>query len=250
MTNTTAKIKLTVAISLYNYADFINKSITSICHQTIASSVELIIVNDCSTDNSVDTVNRLQKEFKNLINKLASFKLISHMANLGLAEARNTAFKLASAPYILVLDADNILLAQACEILLAKLQAAPESVGAVYPLMAVYGHPTQFIANELPWDPIRLAKSNFIDAMALVRKTAWLTVGGYSHIKGGWEDYDFWCKFVENNISAVQVPKILAVYQNHTDSMKNSCTINKEAELSKLLISKHPWLKLDYQDKS
>ena len=248
MTNT--KIKLTVAISLYNYAEFIVKSITSICSQTIASSVELIILNDCSTDNSIDVVMRLQKESRNLINKLASFRLISHSVNLGLAEARNSAFRLASAPYILVLDADNILLSQACEILLAELQSAPESVGAVYPLMAVYGHPTQFIANELPWDPSRLAKSNFIDAMALVKKTAWLSVGGYSHIKGGWEDFDFWCKFVENNISALQVPKILAVYQNHTDSMKNSCTINKEAELSMLLITKHPWLKLNAQDKS
>ena len=53
------------------------------------------------------------------------------------------------------------------------------------------------------WQRQRLAFENHVDAMALVRRSAWESVGGYTHIEGGWEDYDFWCKLVEKLVSLV-----------------------------------------------
>ena len=50
-------------------------------------------------------------------------------------------------------------------------------------------------------------KGNYIDA-ALVRRKAWEVVGGFHHIQGGWEDFDFWCRFVECGLSAQQIPKL------------------------------------------
>ena len=96
----------------------------------------------------------------------------------------------------------------------------------------------------MPWNPKGFISGNYIDAMALVRREAWQKVGGFQHTPGGWEDYDFWCRFVEYGIEARQVQKILAVYQHHMDSMKNSETNLCKEKLCKLLMKRHPWLKL------
>lgn len=244
MTRTTDTVRLSVAISLYNYAHYICAAITSVCRQTIASSIELIVVDDASTDESVEVVEWFQQEQPELMSQLAAFRMECHSQNRGLAEARNTAFAMANTAQVLVLDADNRLLPEACELLLAALETAPDAVGAAYPLLVVEGHPSQHIANEMPWNPERLRYGNTLDALALVRVAAWRQVGGFVHTPGGWEDYDFWCRFVEAGLRALQVPQLLAVYHHHGDSMKNSETAARESELRCLLQKRHPWLGL------
>ena len=51
--------------------------------------------------------------------------------------------------------------------------------------------------------------------MALVRHSAWESVGGYSHIPGGWEDFDFWCKLIDADYHGVLCPQVLATYRLH-----------------------------------
>ena len=137
---------------------------------------------DGSTDKSVDIVNH-HYVLKNssLVKRLAAFHLELHEHNQGLSAARNTGFKLSSTEYVLILDADNYLHSQACEYLLRALIATSKNTGAVYPILAVEGHPVQKIANELPWDPQRFRHGNYIDAMSLVRREAWRKVGGFHH---------------------------------------------------------------------
>ena len=81
---------------------------------------------------------------------------------------------------------------------------APKSIGAVYPILAVQGHPYQKIANELPWDPQRFVTGNYVDAFAMVRRDAWQNAGGFMHTPGG-GDFDFWCRFIEHGLGAYQV---------------------------------------------
>ena len=240
----TSPPRATVAISLFNYGNYIERAIMSVCEQTIASEIELIVVDDASTDNSVNIVRQFQLDNPSLIQRLAAFRCELHERNLGLAEARNTAFKLASADSVLVLDADNFLLPQACACLVNALTSAHDSVGAVYPILAVQGHSFQCLANELPWNTKRFLTGNYVDAFAVVRRDAWQSVGGFHHTPGGWEDFDFWCRFVEFGWSALQVPKFLGVYRHHGDSMKNTETELRHAELCQLLQQRHPWLEL------
>jgi hypothetical protein len=70
-------------------------------------------------------------------------------------------------------------------------------------------------------------------------------VDGYSHIPGGWEDFDFWCKLIETDWHGVLCPQVLATYQRHGDSMLQSQTNNRQRRLSRLLQHRHPWLQLD-----
>ena len=239
-----SELKLSVAISLFNYGRYIAAAMASVCSQSIAGSIELIVVDDASTDDSLLQVESFQREHAPLMARLGAFRCERHHHNRGLAEARNTAFAIASTPAVLVLDADNTLLSKAAAFLLTALQNAPADVGAVYPLLAVQGHPEQVLANELPWDPERFRSGNYVDALALVRRDAWLQVGGFQHTPGGWEDFDFWCRFVENGLRAQQVPNLLAIYRHHGDSMKNSETARRQRELQHLLQARHPWLEL------
>jgi hypothetical protein len=82
--------------------------------------------------------------------------------------------------------------------------------------------------------------------MALIRKAAWAGVGGYEPIPFGWEDYDFWCKCVEYGLWGSHVPKLLAKYRVHDQSMLAKVTdipVNKSM-LMEVLEKRHPWLRL------
>ena len=94
---------VTVAISLFNYGKFIERALESVCMQTIASKTELIVVDDASTDDSLEVVRNFQCDNSAMISRLASFHCEVHARNRGLAEARNTAFHLARATNILCL---------------------------------------------------------------------------------------------------------------------------------------------------
>lgn len=118
-------LRLTVAISLFNYGHYIAETLASVCRQSIAQAIELIVVDDASTDDSLHQLARFQAEHAALFTRLGAFRCERHPHNRGLAEARNTAFALASTPAVLVLDADNTLLPQAAACLEAALQAAP-----------------------------------------------------------------------------------------------------------------------------
>ena len=88
MTTSCSQSKLTVAISLFNYENYIERAIKSVCEQTIANEIELIVVDDASTDNSVNVVNEFQRNNQSLINRLASFHCQINDQNRGLANAQ------------------------------------------------------------------------------------------------------------------------------------------------------------------
>ena len=87
-----------------------------------------------------------------------------------------------------------------------------------------------------------------VDAMALIRRRAWHDVGGYTHIEGGWEDYDFWCKLIEAGYHGLLCPQILAVYRSHAQSMSHCATNQSWRALSRTLQHRHPWLSLPLAD--
>jgi len=119
----------------------------------------------------------------------------------------------------------------------------------VHPLLAVEAGPGRFdekrtLVSSAIWQRERLLAGNEVDAMALVRRCAWKAVGGYTHIEGGWEDYDFWCKLVEAGFHGLQCPRILAVYRSHVESMSHRTTNGSWYALSRVLQQRHPWLQL------
>ena len=102
-------VKVSIIMPVYNAVDFLEKSISSIVNQTL-NDVEIICVDDGSTDNSLDKLEELKIEYDII-------KIISQN-NQGSGKARNTGLKNASGEYIAFLDADDIYLdSQSLEIM-------------------------------------------------------------------------------------------------------------------------------------
>ena len=88
----------TVIIPLYNKESYVENTINSILNQTF-TNYEVLIVNDCSTDDSVAKVKPFLSE---------KIKLIAHSENKGLSATRNTGIQNANSDYITFLDADDL----------------------------------------------------------------------------------------------------------------------------------------------
>lgn len=84
----------------YNAADYIVETIESVLAQTY-TSWEMLIVNDCSQDNTAEIVQSYAAKDKRI-------KLISLQQNSGAAAARNTAIQNAKGRYIAFLDSDDL----------------------------------------------------------------------------------------------------------------------------------------------
>lgn len=92
-------VKLSVIMSVYNGGKYIREAIESILNQTF-SNFEFIIVNDGSTDNSIQIIESYKD--KRII--------VKSQKNKGAASARNNAIRIARSDYIAILDSDDIAL--------------------------------------------------------------------------------------------------------------------------------------------
>lgn len=94
-------VAISVIMPVYNVSNFLQNAINSIKEQTL-EDIEVICVNDGSTDNSLEILNEIRKDFENLI--------IINQENAGPGIARNTGIENAEGEYIAFLDADDIFL--------------------------------------------------------------------------------------------------------------------------------------------
>lgn len=225
---------VTVIITLYNYQRFIAACLDSLKNQTI-DKLNLIVVDDCSKDQSLKKANKWLDENGNRFNE---YVLAQHTLNRGLAVSRNTAISLARTKYVFILDADNLLYPRCLESLVSALENCDASFA--YSYLEEFDDGNK-LKNTKPWNPATLAAVNTIDAMVLLRKEVWEKVGGYSIMPVmGWEDYELWFKIARIKGWGVQVPEILARYRLHKTSMLNTVTNPNVEKLWEYLKQTYP----------
>ena len=245
-----AQPAVAVLVSLFNYSNRILDALNSVAQQR-QRLLELIVVDDASSDDGAERVTAwMQEQIVADQNPFAMLQLVRHTHNGGLATARNTGFRLAKATWCFVLDADNILYPNALSACLALAEAGPDALAVVHPIIAVEAEPGMVTEQRSlvagpSWQREILTQGNAVDAMALVRRRAWEAVGGYTHIEGGWEDYDLWCKLIEQGWHGLQCPRVLALYRSHPASMSATVTNSSWPPLRRTLQKRHPWLQLE-----
>lgn len=94
---------VTVIITNFNYSRFVGCAIASVASQTY-KNIECVIVDDHSSDDSIDVINATLKTVRR-----AGFKLICHKKNLGQLEAMRTGFNASTGAFVNFLDADDLL---------------------------------------------------------------------------------------------------------------------------------------------
>ncbi len=202
--------RVSVICPLYNHARVVGRALASLAAQGFADW-ELVVCDDASTDGSVEAVEAFMADHPSL-----PALLVRHPVNRGLpAATRNTALSVARGEYLLALDSDNELYPHCLERLVGALDADP---GAAF----AYGILEQFdrsgplgLSGFFGWEPERLVQDNYIDALALIRRSALAELDGYSEDRRlfGWEDYDLWCRIAERGGRAAHVPEIVARYR-------------------------------------
>lgn len=230
--------EVTVAVPLYNYAHTVVETLDSVRAQTLLD-LDLVIVDDGSTDRSLETAVGWARANADRFNRLM---VIRNHANAGLGFTRNAAFAAAETPYVLPLDADNLLRPACCEALLAAMRQS--GAAFAYPVIQEFGGRAGQI-GAVPYDPSRLVGGNYIDAMALVARSAWSAAGGYAQMRLGWEDYDFWCRVAEAGLFGYAMGGApLADYRVHEASMLAQVTDTQHSKRRVMaeMERRHPWV--------
>ena len=229
--------EVSVVIPVFNYAQFVVEALDSVLRQTL-ETIDLIVVDDGSTDDSLSVVTEWAQRSSGRFNRIL---VLRNRANAGLAPTRNAGIDAAETPFVFLLDADNRILPECCVSCLEAIQMARSAFA--YPQIKCFGDSDEVIGVP-PFEPMRLAGGNYIDAMAMVAKWSWAAVGGYSDLRDGWEDYDFWCSLVEHGSWGIAVPRVLAEYRVHGASMLRTTTdiATNKRNLIGELERRHPWL--------
>lgn len=129
--------KISVIIPLYNAKEYIRSCVSSILNQTM-NDVEILLVDDCSTDGS--------KEYcMSLFEKESRVRIISQPHNMGPGEARNRGIREATGKYIAFVDSDDQLKADAFS---NMLKAAEETDADVLHVAGILIP----VADDLPED--------------------------------------------------------------------------------------------------
>ncbi len=121
-------IWLSILIPVYNVAPYLTECLSSVATQlSRGDGIEVILVDDCSTDGSRELAARLCRDFG------TAFRLILHDKNGGLSAARNTMIEHANGDYLWFVDSDDMLLDGAIKALRGVVLAhAPDVITCDY----------------------------------------------------------------------------------------------------------------------
>jgi glycosyltransferase involved in cell wall biosynthesis len=183
---------VTVVIPCYNYGHYLKDAINSLVGgetclgqmpgQTL-QSFEVVIVDDASTDDSWETIQRWVDPWKGI-------RAVRNPENVGTAATINTGIKLSYGKYIHVLSADDMREPWALERMLRACQENPHRVA--YGHMRVLNHGRDKLYKMAEYDFERLLHKNMLPAGIIYPKRAWREVGGYPEVmRDGREDWAF-----------------------------------------------------------
>ena len=225
MIQTANPLVSTIVVS-YNQSRFVSETLESVKGQTYKDT-QLIIVDDCSCDDSVATIDCWLQE-----NGLRC-EFIRHHKNQGICKSLNDALAVANGKYISMVAADDVWLSDKIARQVEIMECQPDHVGILYSdafQMDEQGHalPNMFIAEqrtlrEMPQGQILepLLEGNFIPGMTtLIRRSCYEVVGLYDeHLQ--WEDWDMWLRLARH-YSFVYSPIPSAKYRCHSRSLSHS----------------------------
>jgi glycosyltransferase involved in cell wall biosynthesis len=212
-----------VIITSYNYGRYLARAIESVRIQT-HDNLNIVVVDDASTDNT----GQIARAYPTI-------RYVRNQRNLGCIGAMNEGLKVTSAPLLVFLDADDELLPNFINDLLAALQAHPEAAMAYGQVQ--YSGERNHIYRSFPFSRIKLIHAgNYISKTCLTRREAFDRVGGFrANMSSGQEDWDLWLSYIDAGFRGIYVPKPVLNYTIHSHSRNTNVigtTKNKKLNLS------------------
>ncbi|BAL83443.1 putative glycosyl transferase family 2 protein [Selenomonas ruminantium subsp. lactilytica TAM6421] len=206
---------VSVITPVYNAEKYLKQSIESVLAQTYPH-IEMILVDDCSKDNSADIIRKYQQNYPQI-------KYYLQPQNMGAGYARNKALELAQGQYVAFLDADDVW--------------RPEKIACQIKLMEEKKSPFSYTAIEMIDEDGKLVKSKrdvveSIDYHFLLSNTMIATstvlidrmsLGDFRmHLRRGGQDYATWLRLLRNGCNAVGINEVLNMYRVGHNSLSSN----------------------------
>ena len=226
--------RISVIIPVFNQAEYLEECIESVYAQNVH---EIIIVNDGSTDNSLEIADRYM--FRDLPGLESPVRVINQV-NKGLASARNTGIMNATGDWILPLDSDDMLKPNAIEVfhkIIAQTQA--QNLSVIAPSFECFGlRNEKVVLGSFGLEDLKVA--NRLGYFSLIRRQALLDIGGYNpKMRWGFEDWDLWFDLWKRGAVIMAIQDILVKYRIRENSMLTEANKHSE-ELKGQIMRNHP----------
>lgn len=203
--------KASIILPVYNGEQYISKAIESVLEQTY-SNLELIIVNDCSTDKTAEIVSRYAEQDSRI-------KVINNPVNLKLPNTLNVGFEQATGDYYTWTSDDNLYKENAIERMVYTLNSRPD-IDMVYADFTIIDSEGEEISvSPTHWrEPDKLLFSNMIGACFLYTREVAEKVGKYDANLFLAEDYDYWIRIFRVG-KMTHLTENLYYYRQHAESL-------------------------------
>ncbi|SFK47075.1 Glycosyl transferase family 2 [Lachnospiraceae bacterium KH1T2] len=227
--------ELSVFMPCYNVEKYVEDAIRSVLYQTY-SEFELIIVDDGSTDKTLEILKR----FERLDSRI---KIYVNEKNMGVAYTRNLMFDLCNSEYIAIMDSDDIMSRDRLEIEKTYMDLNPQvvAVGGAMQIITEDGkfeNSVGFTSNNWGANMARLLFDNpFLNSSMMIRKSVFNQRKiRYDLRFNAIEDYKFWAESIfEGKI--VNLNRIMFFYRKRENSLSatSSARFEKTSELYDLI---------------
>jgi glycosyltransferase involved in cell wall biosynthesis len=218
---------VTIGVPNYNYAHYILEALNSVVAQTYRN-IELVIVDDFSTDHSIEVIEKWIDNYKGKIN----VKFIKNEMNVGLTKTCNIILNNANGKYFQPLDADDIIFPDKIQKQVAVLEKSPNTA-MVYSNVSVidesgkianpdYCKRINYDKDKMPSGKIfnELLIFNFISLPSVLVNTEFAkNTGGFDETLQV-QDYYMWLKLSEK-YEIKYLSGNNAYYRVHETSMSN-----------------------------
>ncbi len=204
--------KVSIVLPVYNGADRVGDAIESILKQTY-ENWELIVVNDCSTDNSREIIEYYAEKDKRVF-------LINNKNNLKLPGSLNVGFSHATGDYYTWTSDDNMYLESAVATLAGQIEQ-DHSIGMVYSNYTNIDSEGNLLDTVVLDEPAMLPFGNVVGACFLYKREVADTVGFYDENLFLAEDYDYWIR-VYKKCKLFHLPDNLYLYRKHKNSLSET----------------------------
>ena len=205
-------IKISIVLPVYNGAERIGKAIESVLHQTY-SNWELIIVNDCSTDNTLFVIQEYEKKDNRI-------KILNNSTNQKLPRSLNVGFEHACGEYFTWTSDDNRYHTDALQLMYTVLENDPHT-DLVYADCNIVDLNENLISEDIKKEPDSIRFGSIVGACFLYRRSLADMVGKYDPDMFLAEDYDFFLRcYINGNL--YHLNKTLYDYGMHERSLTSS----------------------------
>jgi glycosyltransferase involved in cell wall biosynthesis len=177
----------------YNHESFVKEALQSVVLQTY-SPIEIILVDDASTDKS-------QERIRDFVKGHTEVKIIYNAQNLGNCKSFNLALKQAKGKYVIDFATDDVMMLNRIERQVDAFEKLDETYGVIFTNAAIIGEKGEDLGSHFKGEKIPsgdvykdILSTYFINPPTMmIRKSVLDKLGGYDE-NLSYEDFDFWIR--------------------------------------------------------